>query len=1130
MHFRSVFHRKFTWLIFVILALVATLVVFRYFPQANSLVTIDITMNRDQAQYKAQEIAHIYSLGPISHYTAIIFDLEEDVRNYIELEAGGRESFEKMIMQQLYAPYTWQVRHFMPENTHEVIIIFTPDGKPYGFKEVIAETIPGAALDSSTARLIAEVAAQKWDISFDKYQLIESSQKTQESGRIDHTFTYEYTKAAIGEGRYRVQLVVSGDKLTTLKHVMYIPETFQRRYQEMRSANDGMASIAKVLVWFLYFFLCCLIGIFFLLRTRYILFMPALWWGISLALLISLSLLNYLPLMLFSYNTALSFYSFIASHIIQCITTFILYSCIYSLTIIIAESLTRKAFGQHVQLWQSWNRAVAPSASIVGTTVAGYLMVPLLLAYSTILYLTGNTLWGWWSPSDTLANPNILATYFPWFSPLANAFTAGFWEECLFRAVPLATAALIGKKIGRERLIITVTLVMQALIFGAAHADYPAQPSYVRIIELFVPFLGFGLIYLRYGLLPIIITHFLYDVVLMALPLFVSTAAGSLVNKSIIIFISSLPLLIVIIQILRDKKQFLHQVSPHYKNSAWQPSPQITSMQDIHFIASPLAQKVRYRTLLLGIASTIIWWFLLPHQDTPSMTMRKEQAIARADVLLQQKNIVLDKTWEKLAYICSPEHEFKYTHNKQTLCLPHNNEAHLFIWQHYKPLYHRLLKDFLLPPCWLIRYARFEGDLAARAEEYAVLIDNTGNLRRFQHTLSEAQPSNSLDEQQARLLAKKALSQELGIDNQSVTELSACSIQRPARKDWMFTFFDHTQQELPSKAARIAITISGTQITDTYRYIHVPENWLRTNQQRTTIAHTLTTLTFFLTIIFFIIVTILALQRWARYHLSIKPLVVLVSIWLINMALQLYNNSPLMFATLQTNQPVSTQLFILITKYLFPFGIITAFIDGIMAAYILHRKHQQTTSIGWYVAIGASCAMIYHALINLCRTITPSLGPCIVSSDSLATRLVWFGFTGTKLNTIIIMLLGFFMLIDVIKQLKRKNYYRTALLFILCSGFMIPSIVPSIALRWWLVECLITSVFIGLLYWFILTRDQLYIPFIVSFFFIIRLLQQTLINPFPGSFASIFMSSILLLGTAFMSLYVLHQHSSKDNA
>src|SRR6185369_13704791 len=111
-----------------------------------------------------------------------------------------------------------------------------------------------------------------------------------------------------------------------------------------------------------------------------------------------------------------------------------------------------------------------------------------------------------------------LASTVPWLSAVAPSLHAGFWEESLFRAVPIAGAALIGDRLGNRRLWIVGAFIVQAVIFGAGHAPYPTQPAYARPVELVLPSIGFGLLYLVFGLLPGIIAHFAFDVFWFAMP------------------------------------------------------------------------------------------------------------------------------------------------------------------------------------------------------------------------------------------------------------------------------------------------------------------------------------------------------------------------------------------------------------------------------------------------------------------------------------------------------------------------------------------------------------------------------------------------------------------------------------
>src|SRR5262249_40369477 len=137
-----------------------------------------------------------------------------------------------------------------------------------------------------------------------------------------------------------------------------------------------------------------------------------------------------------------------------------------------AETLSRRAFPRHVQLWKVWSPPVSSSPAILGQTAIGYLLVAPFFAYEIVLYFFAQGKLGWWTPSDTLVNPNLFANYIPSLSAIAMAGQAGFWEECLFRAAPLAAAALIGDKFGKRRLFIGAAMIVQALVFASGHAGY----------------------------------------------------------------------------------------------------------------------------------------------------------------------------------------------------------------------------------------------------------------------------------------------------------------------------------------------------------------------------------------------------------------------------------------------------------------------------------------------------------------------------------------------------------------------------------------------------------------------------------------------------------------------------------
>ena len=549
------FRKPLFWIVLAVLSAGATLFAVRFFSSAFPIVSLDLQLDRETALRKARELDARFHFGPDGFRQAASFSGDQAVQNFVELEAGGTQAFKQMTSAGLYHAYTWRVRHFKPGETREARILFTPRGDPYGFMVRLPENEPGPALGADSARTIADTsAANDWGIQLGKYQLEEKSQEVRPGGRVDHTFVYERSDARIGEGRYRLRLVVGGDKLTELIHFVKVPEAFSRRYEEMRSANNLISTAGTIALVILYLIGGCGFGLFFLLRHHWVNWRMPLLWGLFIALLQLLVGFNEFPLVWMNYDTAISAQGFVMQQVFFILLNFLLMGFVLVLSFMTAEGLSRRAFPEHIQLWRLWSNGPAGSRAVLGRTVAGYLLVGIFFAYDVFLYFVTSKTLGWWTPSDVLVQPDVLATYFPWLSSIAVSAQAGFWEESLFRAVPIAGAALLGSRFGGRRWWIAGAMIVQALIFGSGHAGYANQPAYARVVELIIPSLMFGGLYLFFGLLPAVVLHFTFDVVWFALPLFVSTARGIWVDRILVVALALLPFWVVIAHQVESQK------------------------------------------------------------------------------------------------------------------------------------------------------------------------------------------------------------------------------------------------------------------------------------------------------------------------------------------------------------------------------------------------------------------------------------------------------------------------------------------------------------------------------------------------------------------------------------------------
>src|SRR5689334_7327225 len=270
------------WIVLAALSVLSAVFAVSNFPKAFPIVSLDLRMDRAEALRAARSLATERHWGPGGTYRQVAsFGVDDTVKTFVELKGGGKEAFRDMLARGLYAAYTWRVRHYRPGEANETLVRFTPEVRPYGFRERVKETEPGPALTEDDARRIAEQAASgPWHVDLSRYTRAETSKELRPNGRADHTFVYERPDQRAGEGRYRLRLVVSGDRLTELTHFLRVPEAFAREYESMRSANEGIAFGAQAVGIVLYLVGGCMVGVFIMLRKRWLVWRPAVVLGV----------------------------------------------------------------------------------------------------------------------------------------------------------------------------------------------------------------------------------------------------------------------------------------------------------------------------------------------------------------------------------------------------------------------------------------------------------------------------------------------------------------------------------------------------------------------------------------------------------------------------------------------------------------------------------------------------------------------------------------------------------------------------------------------------------------------------------------------------------------------------------
>ncbi|HLX29666.1 MAG TPA: CPBP family intramembrane glutamic endopeptidase [Casimicrobiaceae bacterium] len=890
------------WLAYAVVALCALAVAARLFPRAIPIVHLDVTMSRTQAIAAARTLATKLSLAPEGARTAARFEHDVATQNYVELEGGGKDAFARLTQGKRYAPFYWEVRLFTLGEIDESTLRFAPDGTLVGFARRFPETYvrdaAHKALDAQSARALAESRARTdFGIDLSPYRFLEQSQQTQPSGRVDHSFTYELPEP-LGEARIRLALNVAGDELVGIVPYVHIPESFGRRFAALRSANNLIASLATVFAGLVYGVGGCVIGVLWLARRHWLVWRPPIVAGLIVGALLASASLASVDASWFGADTTETVATFWLKHAGLALLIFAGGGLAYALVFMAAESLSRRAFARQPQLWRLWSKNAAASPQIAGRTFGGYLFVPIELALIAAFYYATNRWLGWWQPSEMLTDPNILGSAVPALSPIALSLQAGFWEECAFRAIPLSLGALIGARHGHRTLGVAIAVIVQAFVFGGAHANYPGFPAYSRPLELLLPSIVWALIFLRFGLLTTILLHATFDLSLFSIPLFLVDAPGARAQQALVIAAVLVPLAMIVLR--RVQSGAWRELPASLRNGAWTPGTQAPeTVQDTKALTIGRASHAFQRALpALGIAGLVAWAYFAPFRaDVPPLTINRADAIASADAALAKLGVTLGPQWHRFATVrLASEDAAQWTWHK-------------FVWREAGPeAYKRLVGTILSPPVWQVRYAMFGGDIVERAEEWRVSIDNDRHARVIAHTLPESRPGAHLSREQALALAQGALKKRFDVDAAPLTLVAADQEQRPARTDWSFTFGDPRIVVGAGGEARYAVSIAGDQVSGAGRFVHVPETWTRSEQE---IANRLAVVALGGIVVFIaaaLAALIVGIRGYIRHRVDTRALAVVFAVTLVIALCSAANAWPTVAMNLSTTEPLASQL------------------------------------------------------------------------------------------------------------------------------------------------------------------------------------------------------------------------------
>lgn len=789
------------------------------FPRAVPLIALDQRLTRDLALQRADSFLRANRLAPDSARRAVRFAADGALLTFVDFAGGGRDSVNALIRERDASPFTWSVRAFVPHDVHEASVELAADGRLIGFRRTFAEADVRPTISADSGRRLAEHVLSAWlnerATDTTRWRLATSSYETQKTSlRVDRTYTFERADRRINNAPVRLDIVIAGDTPSVARPYVEIPETFKRRYEEMRSSNELLSTIASV--GLLAFVIAAALALRRFSRNRRVRWRPAMVVGGTIGVLLMAGVLNEVSGSWYGYDTAMSPTVHLAMFIGVGVFAGAGMALMVGLTLAAAEAATRHAFPSQLDWWKAWTyRGTREIAARVGSA---YVVAAIGLAYVSVFYIVTRKFFGWWVPTALLDDPNLIASPMPWLSGIAISLQAGVWEETLFRALPLSLLALwVGNRPNRKAWF-AGGIAVTALVFGLAHSSYESWPAYSRAVEIFLDACFWAFLVLRFGVIVTVVAHFLYDALLFGLFAAAGSAPEYRVSAAIIVLGLLAPALAVGWKWYAQRG--LIDAPDDARFAAWMPAAEVAAVPfaPVARVGS-LGVRARQSAVALGVLATVLA-IALPSKPVlgPRYTVPRSAIHATADSALRAHGV-------------DPA-GFRWLTNTAGDTLP---EWRRFLRKQHATAIAAPMADAFHPPSWwIVRYVHTNGTAAERAEEWRVRVRPDGRWLDTRHIVPDSAPGDSITGADARRIAVAAMVRA-GIlrDERDVARLQEAKFdetKRPARRDVTITYTD-TGVKLPAgAAARVWVTIAGSTPLVARRGIELPEAFLRSDR------------------------------------------------------------------------------------------------------------------------------------------------------------------------------------------------------------------------------------------------------------------------------------------------------------
>jgi membrane protease YdiL (CAAX protease family) len=785
---------------------------FRAFPEAS----VDFRISREEALARAQRFASSLGEDVSSYQSAIIFDVDDNAKTYLERELGLQQA-NQMMSSELHIWY-WNVRFFKPQQEEEFHVSVSPAGEIVGYSHKVEESRAGAALDRTAAQAsVQNFLSGKFGVDLNAWDFLpEEVNSNKRPNRLDCSFTWEKHGFRAKDAPYRLQVAIQGDHVGSTQQYLQVPEAWERSYQQLRSKNIFYNEVA--------------------LLPYAVLIGAALWFGISLTrrgqtswggatklgIVVAVALffmqLNEWPLARVSYDTNSSYGTFIFGQIAKAVLFGLGSALTISLILPGAEPLYRASQPGRLRLREALTPRGLRSKEFFSSSVVGLSMASAHIGFVVAFYMIASR-FGAWAPQE-LNYENSVNTAFPWIAGVAIGLLASTSEEFLFRlfAIPFLHR-VTGSRV--------LAVILPAFAWSFLHSAYPNEPPYIRGLEVGLIGIVAGIVMLRWGILATLIWHYTVDASLVGLLLIRSNSLYFKLSGAIVAAAALAPLAFSAISALtrggfEATEDLLNRAKPLQDISLTGDAPSSATAATGRRYDALTAGTIGILAACFFVGGALAWRLKQPAIGSSlKLSVDAKTGQARADEILRQRGLD-PKSFHRVTVLVNATDPVTNELLRQRVGIARLNN-----------IYAKQVPGAL----WRVRYFR-----DSQPEEYAVILKPDGSLHSIRHTLAEAAPGPSLAKEEAQTRAEKFLREEKKIDLSQWTLVEANSDKRPHRTDHSLTWQQNVPLDSASGSAadsnghafaRLELSVLGDEVSNYRTYIKIPDEWRRKQEELT---------------------------------------------------------------------------------------------------------------------------------------------------------------------------------------------------------------------------------------------------------------------------------------------------------